>query len=106
MITMITRLVAPRGVDIVAEMIDDLLYNNDVPIVRLTGGLADSIQEWDGNGFTFYDFNGNELAFAVRRALDLYGHRNKWRALVEHIIREGFSWAKAAEVYHRMYTEL
>ena len=179
LITMITRLVAPKGVDIVAEMIDDLLYNNDVqfvmlgtgdskyedffrqlqerhpdqvraliefntatahriyaggdiflmpsrseacglaqmiacrygnvPIVRLTGGLADSIQEWDGwegNGFTFYDFNGNELAFAVGRALDLYSHRNKWRALVKHIIREDFSWAKAAEIYHKMYTEL
>ena len=179
LITMITRLVAPKGVDIVAAMLDDLLYNNDVqfvmlgtgdakyedyfrqlqgrhpdqvrsliefntatahriyaggdmfimpsrseacglaqmiacrygnvPIVRLTGGLADSIHEWngsEGNGFTFYDFNGTELAFAVGRALDLYGHRNKWRALVRHILDEDFSWAKAAVIYHRMYTEL
>ena len=83
-------------------------YGN-VPIVRLTGGLADSIHEWngsEGNGFTFYDFNGTELAFAVGRALDLYGHRNKWRALVRHILDEDFSWAKAAVIYHRMYTEL
>ena len=179
LITMITRLVAPKGVDIVAAMLDELLYNNDVqfvmlgtgdakyedyfrqlqgrhpdqvrsliefntatahriyaggdmfimpsrseacglaqmiacrygnvPIVRLTGGLADSIHEWngsEGNGFTFYDFNGTELAFAVGRALDLYGHRNKWRALVRHILDEDFSWAKAAVIYHRMYTEL
>ena len=179
MLTMITRLVAPKGVDIVAQMIDGLLdetgaqfvmlgtgdgkyedffrqlqkrhpdqvrsliefntatahriyaggdiflmpsrseacglaqmiacrYGN-APIVRLTGGLADSIHEWDGsegNGFTFYDFNSTELRFAVGRALDLYGHRNKWRALVRHILNEDFSWAKAAEVYHRMYKEL
>ena len=83
-------------------------YGN-VPVVRLTGGLADSIHEWngeEGNGFTFYDFNGTELSFAIGRALDLYGHRNKWRALVRHILDEDFSWAKAAKIYHRMYAEL
>lgn len=179
MLTMITRLVAPKGVDIVASMMDDLLYSGDiqfvmlgtgdkkyedyfrqlqdrhpdqvrsliqfntvtahqiyaggdifimpsrseacglaqmiacrygnVPVVRLTGGLADSIHEWngeEGNGFTFYDFNGTELSFAIGRALDLYGHRNKWRALVRHILDEDFSWAKAAKIYHRMYAEL
>ena len=179
MLTMITRLVAPKGVDIVAEMIDNLLYNNDVqfvmlgtgdkkyedyfrqlqerhpeqvrsliefntatahkiyaggdiflmpsrseacglaqmiacrygnvPIVRLTGGLADSIHEWDGaegNGYTFYDFNGTELSYVVGRTLDLYSHKIKWRRLVRHILDEDFSWAKAAKVYHRMYAEL
>ena len=83
-------------------------YGN-VPVVRLTGGLADSIHEWngeEGNGFTCYDFNGTELSFAIGRALDLYGHRNKWRALVRHILDEDFSWAKAAKIYHRMYAEL
>ena len=179
LLTMITRLVAPKGVDIVAEMIDNLLYNNDVqfvmlgtgdkryedffrqlqdrhpdqvrsliefntatahkiyaggdiflmpsrseacglaqmiacrygnvPIVRLTGGLADSIHEWDGsegNGYTFYDFNGTELSYVVGRALGLYSHKIKWRRLVRHILDEDFSWAKAAIVYHRMYAEL
>lgn len=179
MLTMITRLVAPKGVDIVAEMIDDLLYTSDVqfvmlgtgdekyeeffrqlqyrhpeqvrsliefntatahriyaggdmflmpsrseacglaqmiacrygnvPIVRLTGGLADSIHEWDGkegNGFTFYDFNGQELSYAVHRALDLYGHRNKWRVLVRHILDEDFTWERSAKEYYRLYTEL
>ena len=179
MLTMITRLVAPKGVDIVADMIDNLLYNNDVqfvmlgtgdkkyedffrqlqerhpnqvrsliefntatahriyaggdiflmpsrseacglaqmiacrygnvPIVRLTGGLADSIHEWngeEGNGYTFYDFNGTELSYVVGRALDLYSHKIKWRRLVRHILDEDFSWAKAAKVYHRMYAEL
>ena len=179
MITMITRLVAPKGVDIVADMIDGLLTREDmqfvmlgtgdgkyeeffrqlqsrypdkvrsliefntatahriyaggdiflmpsrseacglaqmiacrygnVPIVRLTGGLADSIKEWDGeegNGFTFYDFNGQELDYAIGRALDLYQHKIKWRRLVRHILEEDFTWARAAEVYHRMYVEL
>ena len=179
LLTMITRLVAPKGVDIIASMMDELLYNNDVqfvmlgtgdakyedyfrqlqerhpdkvrsliefntatahriyaggdifimpsrseacglaqmiacrygnvPVVRLTGGLADSIHEWNGekgNGFTFYDFNGTELAFALGRALDLYSHKIKWRTLVRHILDEDFSWAKAAEIYHRLYAEL
>lgn len=179
MLTMISRLVAPKGVDIIAEMLDDLLYQHDlqfvmlgtgdkkyeeyfrqlqdrhpdqvrsliqfntatahkiyaggdmllmpsrseacglaqmigcrygnVPIVRLTGGLADSIQEWngkEGNGFTFYDFNGGELSYAVNRALDLYGHRNKWRALVKHILDEDFTWGRSAKEYHKLYMEL
>ncbi|MDO4869275.1 MAG: glycogen/starch synthase [Bacillota bacterium] len=179
MLTMITRLVAPKGIDIVMEMLDDLLYNHDmqfvmlgtgdqkyedyfrelqyrhpdqvrsliefntatahriyaagdmllmpsrseacglaqmiacrygnVPIIRLTGGLADSIKEWngsEGNGFTFYDYNGGELAYAVRRAMDLYSHKNKWRALVRHILNEDFSWARSAGEYHKLYTKL
>ena len=83
-------------------------YGN-VPIVRQTGGLADSINEWDGekgNGFTFYDYNGTELAYAVGRALDLYGHRNKWRALVRHILDEDFSWSRSAEEYREVYLEV
>ena len=83
-------------------------YGN-VPLVRQTGGLADSIHEWDGekgNGFTFYDYNGTELAYAVGRALDLYDHRNKWRALVRHILDEDFSWSRSAEEYRDVYRQV
>ncbi len=179
MVTMISRLVAPKGVDIIADIMDNLLANTDMqfvmlgtgdagyedyfrglqyrypekvrsliefntktaheiyaagdmllmpsrseacglaqmigcrygntPIVRLTGGLADSIQEWDGengNGFTFFEFNGGELEYAIRRALNLYGDRKKWNTMVKHIMDEDFTWERSAKEYSKLYGEL
>jgi starch synthase len=83
-------------------------YGN-TPIVRLTGGLADSIQEWDGengNGFTFFEFNGGELEYAIRRALNLYGDRKKWNTMVKHIMDEDFTWERSAKEYSKLYGEL
>ena len=179
MLTMISRLVAPKGEDINADIKDHLLSNNDMqfvmlgtgdakyeeyfrglqnrypekvrsliefntgtaheiyaagdmflmpsrseacglaqmiccrygntPIVRLTGGLADSIREWDGengNGFTFFEFNGGELEYAIRRALNLYDDRKHWNTLVKHIMDEDFTWERSAEEYGKLYSEL
>lgn len=179
MLTMISRLVAPKGVDIIADIMDHLLENHDmqfvmlgtgdqeyedyfrdlqnrhpekvrsliefntktahriyaggdmllmpsrseacglaqmigcrygnVPIVRLTGGLADSIHEWngkEGNGFTFFEFNGGELEYAIRRAINLYGDRQHWDALVKHIMNEDFTWARSAKEYCKLYSTL
>ena len=83
-------------------------YGN-VPIVRLVGGLADSIREWDGekgNGYTFFEYNGGELEYAIRRAMNLYDHKESWDALVKHILDEDFTWEKSAAEYHKLYSEL
>lgn len=179
LVTLVSRLVAPKGVDIITEILDDLLYNNDmqfvmlgtgdgeyeayfrglqerhpeqvvsmiefdtakahklyaagdmllmpsrseacglaqmiacrygnVPIVRLTGGLADSIKEWDGqegNGFTFYDYNGWELRQAIERALALYSNRKEWMPLEKAALNSDFTWDRSAKVYREMYLNM
>ena len=58
-----------------------------VPVVRRTGGLADTVHEFDpatgeGAGFTFVDYNPEQLKAAVNRALDLWQNRKQWRRLM------------------------
>src|SRR5260221_134327 len=53
-----------------------------VPVVRATGGLADTVKEFDpktgvGNGFSFHEFNSMGLFNAIKRALELYPNREK-----------------------------
>ena len=59
-----------------------------------------------GNGFTFYEFNGGELEYAIRRALNLYGDRKKWNTMVKHIMDEDFTWERSAKEYSKLYGEL
>lgn len=80
-----------------------------VPIVHQTGGLADSISDCSlgsGNGFVFSRFSGDDMEDAVRRAVQLYGDKGNWTALVDHDMKLNFGWKKAAEQYVRMYGRL
>lgn len=78
-----------------------------VPIVRETGGLADSITDWDapegGNGFTFQSYNAHDMLGAVRRALGLYRQAEEWPQAVETALRCDFSWAASAQKYLDLY---
>jgi len=81
----------------------------DIPIVRQTGGLADSIHEWngkEGEGFTFYDFTPQELERAVYRALALKADDRAWKKLVRNAMNTDFSWSRSAKEYSKMYHEL
>ncbi len=80
-----------------------------VPIVRQTGGLADSIQDCTlgkGNGFLFAGYSGEELAAAVDKACELFQDKENWTKLVEHDMRLNFGWKMAAGTYTKMYQEL
>ena len=80
-----------------------------VPIVRQTGGLADSITDCtlgDGSGFVFAGFSGEELYRTVAKAVDLFKSREDWARLVDHDMKLNFGWKKAAEVYMEMYRAL
>ena len=80
-----------------------------VPIVRETGGLKDSIQDCtlgEGNGFTFSGLDSAQLADAINRAISRYWQREDWEALSKYIMTLDFSWAKSAEAYEAMYSEL
>ncbi|MEG9429591.1 MAG: glycogen synthase GlgA [Christensenellaceae bacterium] len=77
-----------------------------VPIVRETGGLNDSIKAVygdSGNGFTFHDYNSDDMLYVIRQALGLYRQKDKWNELVERVMKTDFSWKKQAELYEEMY---
>jgi starch synthase len=74
-----------------------------VPIVRATGGLADTVQ--DGiTGFTFYDFNADSLWHAIQRATYVYNtDRESWRRIQMNGMQTNFSWERSAQGYQQLY---
>jgi len=74
-----------------------------LPIVRLTGGLADTIV--DGvNGFTFFDFTAHFFFDAAQRAIDVYrNHPDRWKQMMITAMGQDFSWKKSAEKYLDVY---
>ncbi|HPE95551.1 MAG TPA: glycogen synthase GlgA [Bacillota bacterium] len=73
-----------------------------VPIVRQAGGLFDTIHE-DDNGFTFYEYNGGEMLYAVNRALGYYSDAEKWSRLIIRVMKKDFSWDVSAKKYIELY---
>ncbi|MEJ2642155.1 MAG: glycogen synthase [Desulfosarcinaceae bacterium] len=77
-----------------------------LPIVRLTGGLADTIEE-GVNGFTFLDFTAAYFFDAVQRAIDLYRNQpDRWRQMMMLAMAQDFSWDKSAEKYLAVYRNI
>lgn len=80
-----------------------------IPIVRTTGGLADTIIDYDdnveeGNGFSFTEFSSNKMLDAIKRAIKLYnGNQPAWNKLVKKALKFDFSWRKPAEKYINLY---
>jgi len=78
-----------------------------VPVVRKTGGLADTIQDSDstgnGTGFWFKGYNSKELLHAIERALEAYKDRKKWERFQKNGMSQDFSWDKAAKKYVELY---
>jgi starch synthase len=78
-----------------------------VPVVRAVGGLADTVEDFDGKGagtgFTFRDYTPGALRTALRRALDLHRDRKAWAALQARGMARDFSWANAALQYQELY---
>lgn len=79
-----------------------------VPIVRRTGGLADTVQDFDprtgqGNGFSFERYDPLELFATVVRATEHYKYKGVWRQLVERDMRLDFSWTRSAQKYVEAY---
>ena len=86
-----------------------------VPIVRKTGGLADTIQDWDelsyqgfdsGNGFSFYDFSPYALFSSVKRGIDTFPHKITWKKIQFNGMGIDFSWDKSAQKYVQLYKKL
>ncbi len=82
-----------------------------IPVARKTGGLADTIDDYDGaaskgTGFLFSDYTPSALKGAVQRALGVYGDRNKMGKMVSGAMRADFSWKRSAEKYLGLYKEV
>jgi starch synthase len=79
-----------------------------IPIVRKTGGLADTVQHYDpdtgqGTGFCFEDGLPDALMWAIGRALEVYEDKDEWRRLIRNAMEADFSWAKSAREYVELY---
>jgi starch synthase len=81
-----------------------------VPIVRATGGLDDTIQDFsplsaEGNGFKFRDYAASGLLETIQRALRAYRDRPLWEKLMVRGMSADFSWKRSASEYLKVYQE-
>lgn len=81
-----------------------------VPVVRATGGLDDTVQEWDartgaGTGFKFCEATSGALLEAVDRAMAVFSEKGQWVRLMRNGMAMDFSWAVAAREYATVYGE-
>ncbi|MES2765701.1 MAG: glycogen/starch synthase [Bacteroidota bacterium] len=79
-----------------------------IPIVRHTGGLADTIQEYDpasgkGNGIVFHQYSPEDFAGAIRRAVLLYNTQPHWNQIIQNAFGCDYSAKKCAERYTEVY---
>jgi starch synthase len=82
-----------------------------VPVVRATGGLDDTIEEFDprvrsGNGLKFGPYDSKAFFSAIQRAMDLWTDRETWEILMRKGMAEDFSWDRSAERYLELYQSL
>ena len=81
-----------------------------VPIVRATGGLDDTIEEWDsasqsGTGFKFHSPTAEDFWQAIERALKLFPDKAAWQKLMRNGMAKNFSWEAPAAEYVKLYEE-
>ncbi len=79
-----------------------------IPIVRETGGLADTIRNANpgrgtGNGFTFRKYDSKEMLNAIKFAVEVYREKNIWEVMMLRGMRQDFSWKASAEKYVDLY---
>jgi starch synthase len=80
-----------------------------IPIVRATGGLADTITEYkngSGNGFVFDKYEAADLMKAAKRALKLYKNREEWIKLIRSAMSYDYSWEVSAKKYVDLYRSI
>jgi starch synthase len=81
------------------------------PLVRRTGGLADTVRQWnpvtgEGTGFAFDHFTPEGLRWGLDTALRAWGDREAWRNLMRSGMAEDFSWSRQVREYVAVYERL
>jgi len=80
-----------------------------IPIVRATGGLDDTIQDYgggEGNGFKFKEYSAQILLAKVKEAVKVFSNRKEWKKLVQKTMQQDFSWDRSAKRYVELYGKL
>jgi starch synthase len=81
-----------------------------IPVVRATGGLDDTVQEWNprqnsGTGFKFQPYEAQALLDAIDQALSAFYDKKQWKQLMENAMAQNLSWEKPAREYAAVYEE-
>ena len=81
-----------------------------IPIVRETGGLKDTVTPYNeytgiGNGFSFANFNGEELLNTTNYALSIYWDKWRWNSIINQAMNSDNSWQRSAGRYEQLYKE-
>jgi starch synthase len=79
-----------------------------VPIVRATGGLDDTIvnfnpENGEGNGFKFHEYSAGALLETIKKALQVFQNKDLWQKLMRRGMAEDFSWDRSAQEYLTVY---
>lgn len=79
-----------------------------IPLVRLTGGLADTVDEYlessgNGEGFRFWSYSGREFSYCINKALAVYNKAPHWDNIRQNAIRKRFTSTASAEEYLNVY---
>jgi starch synthase len=82
-----------------------------VPIVHRTGGLADTVEQWNpatghGTGIVFDHHDDDGVTWAIETALGLYKDRAAWQKLIDNGMAKDFSWAKQGKLYEELYARM
>ncbi|MGH7836151.1 MAG: glycogen synthase GlgA [Candidatus Binatia bacterium] len=82
-----------------------------IPIVRATGGLDDTIEDFSplrltGNGIKFSEYSGAVLLESIKRGIAIFYHKQAWRRLIKNAMSCDFSWKKSAAEYLSLYEKL
>ncbi|MGA8110274.1 MAG: glycogen synthase GlgA [Acidobacteriaceae bacterium] len=82
-----------------------------IPVVRATGGLADTVEEWNpetrtGTGFRFTDYDADEFLGAIRRALGVFPEKAAWHRLMRNAMAQDYSWPRSAAEYVEVYEQV
>jgi len=82
-----------------------------IPIVRKTGGLADTVSHYDpetktGNGFVFEDYDANGLMWALKQAIALFEDKEQWDVVTSNALASRFSSATSATKYINLYYKI
>jgi starch synthase len=82
-----------------------------VPVVRATGGLEDTVDQWDpktakGTGFKFTGYRPQELRAAMRQAIATFDNKKQWQQLMLNGMKQNFSWTAPAKEYVSVYEKV
>lgn len=81
-----------------------------IPIIRKTGGLADSVEDYNpekqtGTGFVFEKFDSSSLMIAIIRAFENFRDKERWQQLQKRAMSKDFSWQNSADKYVRLFLQ-